>query len=169
MENLDGHLNWIQRERKLVDWYHLLKAEANGGRLCKHDTESVGSVKCTEICDQLNKQCFLSTAPRSYRKFQRSSCASSLQTWHDMTERHLTATRVANEHCANVMRGGWRGALTESSHWSISHSLISHHRTAAIKQSIRGWWVVFGVLVWRAAEVDARHITLHSLVIIPTN
>jgi len=25
--------NWIQRERKLVDWYHLLKTEANGGIL----------------------------------------------------------------------------------------------------------------------------------------
>jgi len=148
----------------------MLKAEASGGSLCKYDTESLGSVKCIEFCDQLNKQCFLSTAPRSSSKFHRGSCASSLQTWHHRTDRHyLTATRVANELCANVMRGGWRGALKESSHWSISHSLISHHRTATIKQSIRGWWLVFGVLVWRAAEVGARHSTLHSLVIIPSN
>ena len=51
------------------------------------------------------------------------------------TDRHLTATRVANEVCANVMRGVRGVAYKKSAHWSVSHSLISHHRTATIKQS----------------------------------
>jgi hypothetical protein len=61
--------------------------------------------------------------------------ASSLGTRDHRTDRHLTATRVANERCAYVMRGVGGVAIRESSHWSISHSLISHHRTATIKQS----------------------------------
>jgi len=73
------------------------------------------------------------------------------------------------------MRGDGGVALKESSHWSISHSLISHHRTATTdedrynKAVYKGWWVVIGVLVWRPALVGARYITLNSLVIISSN
>jgi hypothetical protein len=68
---------------------------------------------------------------RQYERLQR--CAHPLSRFG--TDRHLTATRVANELCANVVRGVGGVALKESAHWSVSHSLISHHRTATIKQS----------------------------------
>jgi hypothetical protein len=109
LEDLDGHFK-LDSKRKEVG----------------------GLVSSAPLAEQ---EVFSQNGSAQFRKFQRSSCASSLQTWKHRTACHLTATRVMSELCANVMRGVGGVIRKESAHWSVSHSLISHHRTAAIKQS----------------------------------
>jgi hypothetical protein len=85
------------------------------------------------------------------------------------TARHLSATRVANELCANMMRGVGGVALKASAHWSVSHSLISHHRTATIKQSTGFVGSLWSAFVPCGGTIRLSHITLRLLVIFPSN
>ena len=124
--DLEGYLNYKEK----WSWWIGIICSRSGPMVgfCKHGKESVGSVKCLNSVTSWTSSAF----SRPLRQIQKVTEQQLRVLTLDVGLTAIWLPRELRMSYARTSCAGWWGC--SGAHWSVSHSLISHHRTATIKQ-----------------------------------